>query len=95
MRVLMPARRTTNMKILLLNYNDRVIGTLELVNGVPVTSGLADEIPTLKVIEPGSKVVVTPADGDRYLQAARWLYRGPYVRAVVEGEYTPRPRSEE
>lgn len=81
------------MKIALLDPNDKVLGTLTLdANNKPVATGMAREIPELYVVEPDNpKRRLTPADGDEWLEAARWLYRTPYVRAVVVEE---RPTAE-
>ena len=72
------------MKLVYLDPDDAVIGTLEVKGGKAVMTGAAKGVDTLWVVEPGTLEKLSPADGDQWLDAVRYLYRSGYVRAVID-----------
>lgn len=75
-------------KLLYLNADDEVVGTLTINDaGKIIATGLGEQAAMLVVLEPGSSdTLLGPRDGDKWLEAVRHHYRTGYLRAVVEGE---------
>jgi len=69
-------------KLRYLDPKNHVLGETWVEDGHAAGSGIGMYDDELTVIEPNTLVVLTPADGERWLQGLWHMARTPYVRAI-------------
>jgi hypothetical protein len=60
--------------LLLVDIDDKQVGSVTIENGVPVYEGMATKLNSIR-LDPA-------ADPERWLRHYAFRYRGPYVRAI-------------
>jgi hypothetical protein len=74
-------------RLIYLDGDNNVVGTLEVrEDGRVMATGKAEGVEDLVVIEPDTLKQLSPSDGERWLDAVRYLYRGFYLSAVWEDD---------
>ena len=71
-------------RLIFFDGDNNVIGTLEVVDGKPIATGEAKDALDVKVAEPNTFKQLFPSDGDRWLSALRYEFRGPYFTCSFE-----------
>lgn len=74
------------MGLIYFDGDNNVVGTLDVQDGRVIATGQAEGVEDLVVVEPDTYEILQPEDGDRWLDAVRYLYPGFYLTAEWEDD---------